>query len=567
MASKREQAVDALLAQEAREHFRFVDICKEVYLDGDDEPLICVGGKWDRVAEKYVDDAEEAAVYRAHLGQREALEDLAAWMQRHARIRALVAEGVPVREAAAEVWGAEDPVSWFWLYGGRRSAKTATAVEIASDFAVMVPGSVVVLVHNTEEDTAELKRELERLCLPPQWRRWVESAHQFELPNGSVMKLAAGQRRSQKIGRVDLVVINEAQLIKQARVNELTGGLADTSGLAILTCNPPDRAQGQWVQDAFNAWKKGERPNDRWHFHNPELNPFCDWTWLHAMRLRLSEAEYRREILGDMSTPVGDIAFPAWTDEAILTFIPTRWRDVTPKVTAQWYEREADIVVGCDFDKRAGCSWSALKFFLAEGDDIAQAHAVIVAGQDGIEGVKGPPETELVRRIIQARDAHGRPLCPTEESVVVVDASAFWQATQRDEDVPPSCHHLQSAGYTVMPPDAEQRSNPDHEARFAMGNRLIRVTHDQPRRVWFLTPGADRVIEAARKLPRKNGLVPHRDRNKHIADAWTYPCWRRWGAEPAPSAVAPTSRSYQGIARPNAAEILATMRARADFRR
>jgi hypothetical protein len=217
------------------------------------------------------------------------------------------------------------------LYGGRRGGKSDVAVGAGVIMAVVVPGSRVVMVSPTQHDTEELRIAIEQRFLPPEWRRHVASEHTFLLPNGSQIELMTGGRRSLKIGRVDYVLYNEGQAMTTIGFEQLSGGTTDVSGLSVCTCNPPDTTRGQWVQDWYYDFVDGKRPNDRAFFLNPEDNSHIDYGALLAKRNSLSETEYRREVLGDMSTPVGDIVFTAWSDECVLEYIPSGWRDVTER--------------------------------------------------------------------------------------------------------------------------------------------------------------------------------------------------------------------------------------------
>ncbi len=274
--------------------------------------------------------------------------------------------------------------------------------------AVMVPGAVVVIVTPTDRDQGEIRTALETFYLATQWRKWVESDSTYQLANGSVIVLHTGARRSLKVGRVDLAVVNEAQLQQRGRVDDLVGGLADVSGLLVSTCNPPKDAGGQWVQGRYYDWAEGRVPTDAWHFLDPERNPHADWAYLQAQRAVLTEAEYRREVLGDMSTPIGDIVFTAWSDQAILKYIPMAWVNVTAAVTARYFGCEAGIVVGADFDARAGCSWIAGRFYLPFAEaSLDSAVFVVEAAVDKILG----REAKQVESIREARDRYGYRPC------------------------------------------------------------------------------------------------------------------------------------------------------------
>uniref|UniRef100_UPI003D0FAFF0 hypothetical protein n=1 Tax=Haliangium sp. TaxID=2663208 RepID=UPI003D0FAFF0 len=349
MASKRELAVAKLLQRDAESAARHVDLSLEVWIDGEDEPLLVVGGRWDRVTNRYTGDAETSVVVRLHRGQADAARWFAAWLEQHVALRRARAEGLPAEAALEEVFGDDAPQVSVLLYGGRRGGKSYMACVFAACMAIAVPGARVVCVSPILDHTEELRLVLEQELLAREWRQWKEADQCFDLANGAQIDFLTARKSNLKIGKVDLALLNEAQEQGKIAAEDLAGCLVDSVGLLIGTANPPRSLVGAWVRQWHDQLTAGKRASSTQFFLNPARNPHVPQKVLESLRESLGELQYRREVLGDMTAPMIDVVFPCYSDHAnLLPFVPTGWIDVTARVAGRWYEREARRIVGSD---------------------------------------------------------------------------------------------------------------------------------------------------------------------------------------------------------------------------
>ena len=540
LVQERYDARDRRLANRSR----FRDLQLAVWLPGDDvlddAPAIRVGGCWDMTNGCYVGKADSEVKIPLTRSQLDAAQPMIHWLRQHLAMRELVAGGATWDEATAQVW--QDEQNWYrWLwYGGRRGGKTWLACLSVCLFALMIPGVRVVMVSPTQDDTSELRTTILGSMLASEWRDWQEAKQTIELINGSVIELHTAHRNQLKLGKVDMAVANEAQEQKREVVNDLQGNTSDVAGLTILTANPPRkntlgryRATGAWVQELYNEVVSGERPFTRKCFFNPEHNTRVSHEALRAAGEGMSEQEYRREILGDMTVPLGTMALASFSAVNMLERIPITWRkrDVTRDVAERWFGISgANRIGGVDFDKGAGCSWVSGRFYLpANSTDVQDAFLVI----DGGERLLGQHEDRFGISLAETCDEYGNPIFPDKQATVLVaDASSRWQSTERahDPEDRPSWQRLEAHGWLLCRPDPGLERNPRVADRFELAIDSLRAKWCGQPRVLF-THGARWVIESNEKLALSDGKVDRKSIHAHLVDCWTYIVWRRWGAE------------------------------------
>ncbi len=532
--SKRDLAIEKLEAERAVSGARFVDIGLRV-LDHRGEEIIRTGGNWDSVEARYIGEAEEFVEVELTPAQAEAGGQLVDWLRRHVEYLSHRADGLDPEVALELAWeDAErvDPYFTLMWYGARRSGKSFLAVLLACLYALIVPGSRVVVVAPKQEQGQELLDFAENVCLARNWRHWMPSEHTLHLLNGSRIEFLTGRVSNAKIGPANLVIVNEAQEQDAKIYKDLQGSTIDGAGLVVLTCNPPRTARGQWVQWLHDAAASGKNRYVALSWLDPSLNTEINQIARAALAEGLTELEIRREILGDMSAPIGDVIMTAMGSANVLDYIPGGWIDVTRAATARWYEHEAPLIIGCDFDKTAGCSWVAARFYLPRDvSELDRAVLVIEHGRDQLYRL----EQETIETLTTARDRHGYLLIDDPADVLIVaDASARTQDTTRKRENPSSWAQLMAAGFAnIVPPDPQELRNPKRDVRFAVTNDTLRNRPGLGIRVYFRAGDADRVIEAARTLPRAAGRDGKaRDPAAHITDSWSYIVWRRWGRVP-----------------------------------
>lgn len=524
MTSPLRQAIERIRERSDDAPQRYYDVGVEWYLG--EESLLSVGGRWDNIGQCWAGDNEKAVRFGLHRGQERAARDFATWLAVHLEYLQVRAAGASAAEAREQVFGEHmTPIYlWHW-YGGRRGGKSHLAILALVVFAIAAPGARMVVLSPTLKKDAELKQALYRL-VPALWRDTRGGEMRFI--TGSVLEFHTGGAKSElKLGRVDFAVANEAQSCRESSILDMRGNLADYAGPLILTYNPPRLASGKWLVDLHKEWDEGRDRHAVAHFFDRRLNPFTDREPLDA--IKYSEQQYRRDVLGDMTTPLESVVFPAFSVHQHIRFcIPPDWADVTTDMARARCGHRCSWIGGLDFDDGAGCAWVLLRIY---EDELGRDCVLIHAGRRELEY----SEDQLDARLRKAcEELAVRP----NDIVWVTDASGTWQDTKRSGSN--SWTHLRRKGWRrLVKPDPESERNPTPSIkRYDLARQLMRED-----RVHVLE-SATEVIDVIRQLPTKKDSA---ERNRHsphvhLCDAWTYPVYRLFVGGPRSKGPRPHSR-------------------------
>jgi len=496
--------VARLLEQEAESGVRFVDMRIALLIGG--EPLLTVGGRWDRRIKQYIPGARDARVLRVHAGQEAAARWLADWTTRR----------------RSGDWTGFQRV-WSALFvGGRRGGKTHLGCSALAVFAVMLPGTLVWAVSPTQEETDELDREL-RAVLPRAWyRHRAAPKHEFKLANGSTIRLLSGFKpHTLKRGRVDFVLYNEGQRMSHEGYIQLRGAVADSGGLVVVAANPPDDPIGAWVEELWEKARAGTVKSIAFSF-DPAKNPFIEHQALADMASEVDEKTFRREVLGEF-VPVGDRVFYAWSDSQSVRAVPPGFVDITREFTSQHFGRAFDAAIGADFQL-----WPMVAVVLRMYRDPADATSTPLLWIVEEFVLEDADEFQLV----DALEAAGYTGAST---VVVCDASGDWQFSERERTkvgelrrrVKGRGSHdvFRARGWpAVYPPDSQMDRNPEVSERVKVGNALLRSAEGKRR--LFSLPSNEQVNRGMKRWEMRDGAPNRRSEFAHVCDAVTYPCWR-----------------------------------------
>jgi len=489
-------AFRALMARSGLAAGRFVDCAMVHRVGGRPRPF---GGVWDRMHRRWATDRRpaRASVVEFSPAQFDAARWFADWLD--ARLL-----GIAPRE----------PVYAVHCYGGRRAGKSWVSSVWGGTYAVAVPGSIVWAVCPSEKGTAELQDVLQEY-LPEGAYEWRADAAEFRLVNGSIIKCRGGYGRSQaKEGRIDFVVLNEAQLAKRKLYQNLRGGLADSAGLAVLAYNPPDSVEAEWLEKAWQDVQAGKLPA-RSFFIDNRKNPHIEQEALEALAGEMDERDFLREIRGIMGLPYADTVFDKFVREYNVGPVPEGWTDVTEQYIGEVLDLRdfaRPVVLGQDFDKLPHLATSAIKLFCPPGGDVARPHPWVI-DEFTVQG----EESDVVEWMLERY--------PPEQCLLVADASGNWQDVRRSGLH--SIDFFKEAGYRCVPPARGRLANPHIKARLSTTKALL-CNARKERRLHIL-PGCTKVIDSFAKWERKNGVAYRQSKFAHINDAVTYPLYWLFG--------------------------------------
>jgi len=460
------------------------------------ETILDVGGVWDRKYEAFVGDGENAMVVPLVPSQYAAARWFAGWLEAYIK-------GGQRPPAYDRKW------STFWV-GGRRSGKSLLAVEALEAFAVAVPHRIIWAISPTEDATKELQFVLEE-SLPEHWYHWNEGNLTFTLANYSKIIMRSGYKPSAlKLGRVDLWLLNEGQEVSRRAYTKLRAPLADTGGLGIVAANPPDSPVGQWILDSYDSLKAGKKTATLFEF-DYEKNPTIDKRALEDMAEDVDELEYRRDVKGEF-IEIGDLVWRSWSPVANVKKTP-EIGDITRRWTKRHFGREFGQVIGIDLQLTPWNSATVARFFIdPENKDDALPwfiDEVIIEGDE--------------YDLMAAFDAMGY---DPQDTALIIDASAWWQNNERtigrgSEDM------FRGNGWDwCYRPDTKARKNPYIFERVLATN--ARMRNAKGRRRLFVDPSCEKIAEALRRWPNKNGVPHKRSKYAHTSDAVSYLIWRFW---------------------------------------
>lgn len=468
------------------------------WVDPSVRELVCVGGRWDRRRRRYLSAPPTAGteiVLRFHQGQREAATWIADWLRRW----------------AADDWAGVDRDWSLMLYGARACGKTHLAVALLVLFAVLAPRSIIWAISATTETGDELKQALESL-MPRRWyRRWLAKTGRsatYKLANGSRILLKSGVKAQRlKAGRVDMVLINEAQDQKPLVYVKVRPRVADVAGLVILTANPPDVVEGTWVDEHFDKAKAGEIDGVAFQL-DPDQNPFINHASFISAAKEFDTATADRELRG-LRAPPGDVVMFEWRDAI-------HWRDPDPSlvdITAEVLRKELGRalprLVGADFQRSPHMSARGLRIYR---DPASGQPLIWVVDEADVKG----DEFSLIDEL------EHRDYAP-DLVAVVMDASGWTQDGAHNHGKTSERAFRARSWNHLYKPQKTSDANPAIAERMKSANALLKQQR------LFVARRCAATAEAFRRYENHNGRPSRRSHYAHAIDAVTYVTYRLCG--------------------------------------
>lgn len=490
-----EAAVDAQFDAQSD---RFVDMRADIVHEDTGEVLFTAGGRWDRRSKTYAEDSDVSRILRVHEGQVPAARWFARWLELHRRGEEMIDLGEPVTDAL--------------FVGGRRGGKSNLALAAGMTYLVAKPRGICWVILPTFEDRPEIDRELDEF-IPRAWFKGV-GAPLFlrRFANGSELYLKSSHdTESLKRGRVDIAIVNEAQKHKVDVYATVLPAIADKGGLVIMTANPPKSAAGEWVTDLLDK-ARARRANTQLFTFDPQLNPHVKRHVLRSLKSKLDERTYQREIEGAF-LPRTDVVFHAFSSELNVEVMPDGL-GVTVPFLRRRLGVDSTVIHGMDFQKDPHMVASSLRFW--EDPEDPQGDPLVWIVDEVLV------EQGLEDDLVDALESHGRGWSGAD--AVVADASGEWQDAERTKGRS-SWDVLRRRGWRKLyMPDGNSKKNPPVLERLAVGNSLLKSA-DQVRKL-RVDPRCIHTIRSMRLWENRNGAPNRRSEHAHIADTWTYPCYR-----------------------------------------
>lgn len=522
---------------------------------GSDVEITCIGGRYDVRTKRWSKASPKTILtIRFHRGQWDAARWFAEWLARFVRN-----DWTNYRRA----WSA-------LLIGGRRSGKTHLAIAFLVIFGVLHPGAIIWALSPTLDTGDELDGDL-RAMLPKGWyvRKQAKTGRPttFRLANGArILLKSAVKPKRLKAGRVDMVLLNEAQELEQLAYLKVRAPIADRGGIVLMTANPPDTEAGRWVEGHYLKAKAGEIEGVVFEL-SPLDNPWLTHEALASIRTEVDDVKlFERDVLG-LFPAIGDVVFTKYDPIANFADPEPHLIDVTAEVTRRALGRAAGDLCGQDFQATPAMVAAILRVFRdpndpARGEILWVVDEVIVPDSDEGELLDeletmprwemgdGAPESREERRgyrgWIESTDDKDR---HPQHTAVICDASGWSQdGAHAKGETSEKWLRARRWGH-LYKPQKDSDKNPIVRERMKSGNALLR-----DRRL-MIARHCTKTADAFRRYPNDKWGKPNRKHElAHIIDAVTYVGYRLYGVPPAKK----TRSKYRGLGRNDRAEQLAS---------
>lgn len=490
------------------------------------EVLARFGGRWDHLEQRFLGGLpERPLLFDVQESQVEFTRWFATWW---ARFRI----GEPREHSAAVLvddrGGGKTWICWMLLLAA------ALDMPLHPDGADLVAWAISR--NHTERE--ELDREL-RSWLPPDWFQLVTAPKPYvRLATGAkVWMRSADDPEALKLGRVDLIFINEGAKMDSRAFENAVPRTKDRAGLCIVATNPPTAAYppGAWIQELWEKSEEARAAGDP----NPAIFLRCNSSLNVAISkeagarvailLRWLNPERAAADVDGLILPVGRYAYrpPFNPAEHVRLFDPAEWAplDITKQITAKLSGQPAEWVFGDDFQFSPGNASVALKAYGSLDRPVFWVHSDFLEEGD---------ENELLSALeadlewVTHHDNEVEPRFAAGNCVHIGDPSGSWQNYAHDKGKD-SFAVFRARGWRLLPPikPKDRDTKPPHppvHLRIARLNALLAAG----RLFVAKGPTTERIALSLRKCRIKRGTLGRfkaTGDEAHLTDALGYAIW------------------------------------------
>jgi hypothetical protein len=395
----------------------------------------------------------------------------------------------------------------------RRGGKTFILTLLLVALALEVPGAVCWLVSPARNRREELDALIHR-WIPSTWWEYSGPEFLYTLANRSTIRNVSGAvPEALKRGGVFCYLLNEAQEMLPATLANAHPAIADVGGLGLLAANPPKRERGLWTKEVRKDLLAGKLAGQFVEV-DPALNPHLDQdarTKSSAI-VRSADPHAADTDAEGLWLPLGDVAYPAWTDDLVAPVPEVGLEDITTELCYREFAIRYVAIAGADFQRRPHQAAAVLRVFAGPRGPIYWfCDEIVVSGS----------ERDLSDEALR----HGY---DRNTLIWIPDASGEWQDAERTGGT--SYGELRSQLWHVEAPTEIQRpdrsrhpKNPPVDQRLGLLYRLMseRRLMVDPRCAWL--------IESFAKCPLGENRYGRRrpwGKHSHVTDGAGYPLWR-----------------------------------------
>jgi hypothetical protein len=493
--------------QERLERKRYIDLQVVWRREATGEILYKAGGCWDNLRKCWSPKpAGHGRIINLEESQIEAARWGAWWMQE---------------------FKAGRPRDFFslFLYGGRGSGKTHFATIFLITLIIEFPfidatPAIAWQVSSSHNERDELDREIDaNFPFKGSWYKYVEHPkHEYRFVHGPrLVNVSADDAQDLKRGRVDFLLINEAQKMSKQVPTYGLARLADKGGLAVFTSNPPTESKAQWILDQHDQEKEAQLAGNSYPIKflhlDPSLNKHRDThvagqigDVLRVLDPRLAQAD-----IDGMMLRIGQPAYWEWNKTRNARAMPDLG-DITREYTKRRTGRAYDYIAGADFQDTPHMAAAIFKIYGSYEKPMLWVVDEFVAEQ--------ATEDDLLDLVDEAGYV-------PEELLWVGDASGQWQDGKHKKGRD-SFQVFKSRRWHIVPPSKPKNpthrpKNPPVEQRVRLVNKLM-ATNQLMVDTMRAPKSAEAFKDCELKLGKYGKVHPH-GYYAHLTDAAGYVCW------------------------------------------
>ncbi len=493
--------------QEEQELTRFVDLCVIWKRKLTGEVIYKAGGKWDRVNKCWSSDPPtEGRIIELNESQLEPALKAAYWMQEYKA-------------------GRDREYFSLFMFGNRAAGKTWLASVILFTLLIEFPKmdnspSIGWQVSSSHATRDELDRNIQELFpFRGDWYKYVEHPkHEYRFVHGATLvNISADDPDSLKRGRVDFVLINEAQKFP-ARVTAFgIGRLKDKGGFGVFTSNPPTNKKAEWIYHLWEAYNDAKNKKELFPFEFSNLDAKFNENVDQVVSSQIDTVIKIIDPINSMADiegiikPIGSRAYFEWDKDKHIKKVPTSG-EITDIITYKKEGTKYPFIAGADFQYFPHNAGTVFKVF----------------------GTPEKPILWAVDEFIVERSAEDEFLDEVEEKyeykeiLWIGDASGDFQSASHKKDSRDSFAVFKSRRWNILPPRPKRSSsgraakNPPVEQRMALINKLLKEGQ------FFVDPSCKRLILALKECqlaPSRYAGVKPAGEYAHITDSVGYAAW------------------------------------------
>ena len=323
---------------------------------------------------------------------------------------------------------------------------------------------------------------------------------------------------SLRVGKVDLIAINEGALHPQAAYEISLRGTQDRQGFCLIASNKPRAAKGAWVVRLVDAAERAAREGRASAIRVIRVPPTQNAAISQEAKTAIAQAilasrdpDDSKELDEGLALEAGDFCYAPIYDDVKHRHIVVGGEDITHEITRQLYGRPYDYLVGADFQRQ--CAAVAHKIIRVDDQWVLYVTKAWFLADGGDENA--------LAEIMQASDVSAA------NSLIVGDSSGAWQKGDHGYG-PVSYDVFHRLGWAIRPPTDPKgdgfAKNPSVSQSVAKLRKLI-----ADNRV-AVSPGfdADPASVALRKCVAKKdayGNLRPKGAHSHVTDCIRYVTW------------------------------------------